>query len=250
MGRTLVGFGLVAVVCAAPVQAQNITEASQAEYAYLQKSPEALGKLGTWNASSKQFTLLVEYQTGAPRATGPAADIQRLVQQIWREQQLLAVAPSPRVAFDRMANIQRMQIQLARAQGQLQKGTPKGPQGPFKEFEMVAVDKAEVRMGFLPVRYDDKGNLKEYSKEELAKLRSGSKPGIPASFEDVAPGQLVKVVFAKASQKSANSASKKTSEEKKTGEEGADVPRLKVATIIILAESTDTSPKTSTRPKK
>lgn len=237
---------LVAILSAAFVQAQNITEATAAEHAYLQKLPEALGKLGTFNASSKQFTLLVEYQTGPPRAAGPAAEIQRLSQQLWREQQLLAVSPSPRVARDRMANIQRMQIQLVRAQGQFQsqavKNAGKGPQGPFKQFEMAATDKAEVRMGFLPVRYDDKGNLKEFSKEELVKLRGkDNKPGIPAGFDDLTPGQLVKVVFAKSSQKPASSASKKKSEDAP-----AETSRLQVATIVILAESTDrNNPKSS-----
>lgn len=239
---------MMAILSAASAQTQstNITDATPAEYGYLQKLPEAIGKLGSFNASSKQFTLLVEYQAGPPKVSGPLADIQRIVQSLAREQQMLAVAGSPRAVNDRLNNIQRLQVQLVRAQTQYRaeqaRNAAKGPQGPFKKFEMAAIEKAEVRMGFLPVRYDDKGNLKEYSKEEMAKFRSGGKIGIPATFEDLSAGQVIKVVLAKSSQKSSTSGSKKTSDDTPP-----EINRVQVATIIILAEPTDPNAKNSSR---
>lgn len=226
----------------------QVTEATTAEYAYLQKLSEATGKLGSLNAGSKQFTLLVEYRTSPPQASGAVAEMQRIMRNIAQQERQVAMSRNPAELSRRLAQLQAMQANLVRVQNQaraqMAKDSAKGPKGPFKEFEMAAVDGAEVRMGYLPVRYDDKGNIKEFTKEELAKLRGkDNKPGIPATFEDLQPGQIIKVVFAR------GATSSKQAEAKKADDDAVAVARPRVATIIILADSRDTTPTTSTSKK-
>ncbi|MBM4070214.1 MAG: hypothetical protein FJ271_14860 [Planctomycetes bacterium] len=226
----------------------QVTEATAAEYAYLQKLPETTGKLGSLNASSKQFSLLVEYQTGPAQTSGATAQLQRIMREIAQQERQVALSRNPEELQRRVAQLQRMQANLVRVQGQAQaqmaKSAARGPKGPFKEFELVATEKAEVRMGFLPVRYDDKGNIKEFTKEELAKLRGkDNKPGIPATFEDLQPGQIVKVVLARG-------AASKDPAKSKQKDDVETVVRPQVTMIVILAESKDTTPATSATKKK
>src|SRR5207244_4264746 len=56
-------------------------------------------------------------------------------------------------------------------------------------------DKVVLRKMFLETQYDDKGNIKEYTKEEKDKLRGKdtAKPGFDSKIEDLQTGQQVKV---------------------------------------------------------
>jgi hypothetical protein len=71
--------------------------------------------------------------------------------------------------------------------------------GPFivstsdTDYELEFVDNVPVRKLFLATEYDDMGNLKKYTKEQLAALKGkdSNKPGYEAKFDDLVPGQEV-----------------------------------------------------------
>jgi hypothetical protein len=68
-----------------------------------------------------------------------------------------------------------------------------------KDVELRAADEVKVRSLNPPIDYDDKGNVKKYTKKELAELKGPDKtlPGYTAEFESLAPNQVVKIYLAK-----------------------------------------------------
>lgn len=64
-----------------------------------------------------------------------------------------------------------------------------------KDYSLEIQEEAGVRKLFLSLEYDDTGNVKQYSDKEKDELRGKdkTKPGYVAKFEDVAPGQEVKL---------------------------------------------------------
>jgi hypothetical protein len=62
-----------------------------------------------------------------------------------------------------------------------------------KDFELVVEENVVVRTMYVGSEFDDMGNIKQYTKEQIAKLRGNdpSKPGYAARIEDILPGQEV-----------------------------------------------------------
>ncbi len=56
----------------------------------------------------------------------------------------------------------------------------------YKDFDLDLSEKIVVRKMFLETEYDDKGNLKTYTKEELKELKGkdSTKPGYTAKIEE------------------------------------------------------------------
>ncbi|MCS6851120.1 MAG: hypothetical protein NZ700_08140 [Gemmataceae bacterium] len=61
--------------------------------------------------------------------------------------------------------------------------------------ELQATDDAKIRLATPPPAFDDKGNIKVYTKAELDKLKGPDKrlPGYPGDFDNVRPGAVVSV---------------------------------------------------------
>lgn len=121
------------------------------------------------------------------------AAMQRMMQQ--RMQQAQAIQKAQQAMIQQYMQ-QMMKLQQAQANGQ---------KGGFKlvkdsiEFETPVSEKAVTRRETLPVEYDDKGNLKKFSAEELAKMKGPDKtaPGYMARFEDLTAGTPVRIYFGK-----------------------------------------------------
>lgn len=113
--------------------------------------------------------------------------------QKWYQQQQMAIA---------RANFQQKQQAYKNFQDQLpnqQKSIYGGPLTLYKCSE-----KLKVRSAIPPVEYDDKGNLKKYTKTELAAMKgTGTMPGYAADFSALKEGQLVDIYLAKAVAKTA-----------------------------------------------
>jgi hypothetical protein len=61
------------------------------------------------------------------------------------------------------------------------------------EFDLKMSPKVALRKQTLGMEYDSRGNVKEYTAEEKAKLRSAGLPGYKASDDELRPGSLVKL---------------------------------------------------------
>jgi hypothetical protein len=144
------------------------------------------------------------------------------------------------------------------------------------DFQME--ENVKVRMLQLPEQFDDKGNIKQYTREEKDELKGKDKklPGYESSIDSLKPGQIVQVVLAvhkkpRPTPPSSSTADKtKDSEKDKVKEIATDKPkdnvkdtpkevekdkdmtvqhRLQVRTIVIVKDS-DSSASPSNPSKK
>jgi hypothetical protein len=124
-------------------------------------------------------------------------DLNRIAQ---LEQQL-QTSRNPQQAAQHMMQLQQAmaQIQQHTAVAQIRQAGANSPlqyTTQKKTIEFHAGDTVTVRKMTLPTEYDEKGQPKKYTTEELRKLK-GSKPSLPgyeASLEDLTTGTVVKVI--------------------------------------------------------
>lgn len=93
-------------------------------------------------------------------------------------------------------------------------------------FDVVASDTVKVQANDPPPAFDEKGNFKKYTTKELADLK-GAGPGYPSEFENLRPGQIVKLNLAK---KAAPAAKPKGKDEPQPDN------RLRVTYILIMKD--------------
>jgi hypothetical protein len=187
--------------------------ATDEDYVALGYYKEVFGKLLELQ-ENKSMKLKVEYQLLEPKDPSEMPKVkgkgqkqiqqQRLQQQLLREYQKILNAKNP---YDQLVRLQQFQnrvmaLQAADAQKQFQAALdPRN--NPFKpvkysvEFELPIVPDVRVARATLPVEYDDKGNVVEYTKDELKKRKDPKMPGFTAKFEDLQVGQIIKVYLRK-----------------------------------------------------
>ena len=166
----------------------------------------------------------------------------------------------------------QFQIQQAQAQANMFQVVNATQKVDFQVAENV-----KVRVKDLPEQFDDKGNIKKYTKDELAELKGKDKnlPGYESSIDALKPGQMVQVKLVvhkkprPATSSSSSSASKdkdadkeiatdkdkpkepakdKPKEPAKDKEEASVEHKLQVVTIVIVKDSDSTQ--ASTNPAK
>lgn len=215
------------------------TRGTDAEYAYLNKMKEVVGKITFTSPTSNSLTFAVEtshYEAnpqankgnnnnnngGRPSAFRGGRNTQ--VQQRYNNNNnnrrpgsnnsrsgfrggagnSAAMQQQARM-MQQLQQAQQAQIQAyMKAIQQAQQNVAKGlaPNGAklvteSKEFDIPVSEKVITRRMTLPADYDDKGNLKTYSKEELAKLKgTDNRPGYAARIDDLQPGAQVKLFLA------------------------------------------------------
>lgn len=190
---------------------------------------EVTGKLVRVESSAKTLAVQVEFQqvemTGAGVARPNPANTQaaqeayrrqqetmRQMQDMMRQQQEIMRIQDPRERASRMqqmmTRMQQQQMQQQMQQRQIAASTraQQAPQqSPFRmvtkkqDLDIQAADEVKVRVQYPPPGFDDKGNPKKYSPEELKKLKgpNPSLPGYVGDFEELRPGMLVKVSLAR-----------------------------------------------------
>ena len=163
-------------------------------------SGQFTGYLLTTPGTDRTFTLRVQYQDlqlkpNAQRTANNANNqANRQLQQIARLQQQMAKSKSP---AQQMAQIQRivaqMQVGQARAQQNLYNVVTR-----YQDIDFQAEETVKVRTMELPEQFDEKGNLKKYTTEELKQLKGKDKdlPGYESAFESLKEGQLIRVTLA------------------------------------------------------
>jgi hypothetical protein len=195
------------------------------------------GKLKEMDANSqKEFT--VEVQTTVPNPQGFQALAQ--AQANWQQRQ---------INLFRQNNPRQRAIDAANLQRDIARDLPKLKAGCYKtqpyDVKLRAADKMRVRTLFLPIDYDDKGNVKKYTKKEKEALRGPDKslPGYTSEMEALHAGQTVMVYLAKGqanpvpnSKKGAKGAAKLNPDDD-AGDIGDQRPE--VVMIVIMAEPKD-----------
>jgi hypothetical protein len=170
------------------------TPATKEEYAQLMKYKELTGKIIRLDSETREFAILADLKRLEPKP-GAQAKLnqaqQRLQQQILREQQHLARIRDPYRQMQEYQNfLNRIQQQAGTNFNALFKVVT-----DRKEFNLQGTDKTIVRLAKLPVVYDEKGNVKEYTEQEKKekKGKDSKLPGYEAVFGNLEVGQLVKI---------------------------------------------------------
>jgi hypothetical protein len=89
-------------------------------------------------------------------------------------------------------------------------------------------DDVKVRTPAPPTAFDDKGNVKQYTQEELKELRKDKLPGFPADKEDLRQGQTIYVTVARLKSPA------KKDEPKESGGKEMPANEKPLATLIVI----------------
>lgn len=176
--------------------------------------------------------------------------LQQLELQIERLQMQILMSEARALAACERQQLQVMMSQLrnlAAASHQGNVGTPANTKltKGTKEFRLEAQNDVIVRRWAPPLAYDDKGNVKPHTKEELKVLRgkNPSLPGYTASYEDLQAGQMVKMYLP----------APKVKNDKQIAKDDADRAKAKlpqVRMILILADAVGRDPQLAHIKKK
>ena len=178
------------------------------------------GKLVSVPGSDGMFTVNVESDHFKPNPN-ENRQATRDQQQVARLQTDLANARNPKEyaqRLQRLANdLQRIQADSLKPNGKVVK--------EYKEVDFHAADGVKVRTLNPPTKFDDKGNPKVYTKEELKELKGkdADLPGYEAKAEDLKVNDTVKVTLARPKP------AKKDDDAK-----DADVKKGNEATVIVV----------------
>jgi hypothetical protein len=227
------------------------------------------GKLKATPGSDRSFTLTVEYQhlelknaNQLPKSNAALRNLTKDAQKVSRLQQQVANAKKPQDQVKRLTELQnavaQLQLQAARANIDIQQlfkvVTNK------KNIDFHAAEDVKVRTLIEPVTFDEKGNVKRYSKEELKELKGKDSklPGYESSFDQLQAGQILKVTLARAKEP-AKSEKDKDSDKDDDKDKDKDTDKDKAAdknadkksevTLIIIKSDPTTSSDTS-KPSK
>lgn len=115
-----------------------------------------------------------------------------------------------------------------------------------KNIEFQTADGVKVRTMLLPEAFDEKGNLKKYTKEELAQLKGEDKnaAGYEFSLDKLEVGQKVRVTLAAAPRK----AEDKENKDKDAGD--ATEKKMQVKSIVVLEAAENAQPAGKGKAKK
>ena len=143
----------------------------------------------------------VQLKPGA--ANNENRDVQRLVrdqERIEKTQVEIARARNMgeynRLVRQLAGEVERLQAQTLRLQ--LQGNSDYTVKKEFKDIDFHTADDVKVRIMTPPVQYDDKGNIKEYTKDELKALKGKDSdlPGYESTLDYLKTGDTIKVTLA------------------------------------------------------
>jgi hypothetical protein len=178
--------------------------ATDQDYKLLQSIKDMTGKLASINTMSVTFRLDIPHLEPNPKYRPPKGNNRQYqqLQNIYRQQAKIMATRNP---FQRQLRMQELMATIQRDQFQQMMQAAAASNNPnnqpfvlahqYKDFELELAEKVALRKMFLENEYDDKGNLKTYTKEEKAELRGKdtTKPGYQAKIEDLQSGLQVKI---------------------------------------------------------
>jgi len=182
------------------------------------------------NNAQKDFTVQVTTKV-AELNQGSVSRMQDLQRQFAQHQQQAVTARNLQQRQQALQQMQSVQGQMVQAQRDMYRY-----KDVTQDYKLRAGENIKVRSYAPPIDYDEKGNLKKYTADELKALRGKEGlPGYTAEWEAVRAGQVVHVYLAKAAvvAKGGDKKGKKIDEL----DEGATLQaRPEVVMIMILQE--------------
>jgi hypothetical protein len=197
------------------------------------------GKLVSAPDADRMFTVKVQYQQLAPNAKLRAsAGLQQQYARILQMQARMAANPRN---FNPVAlqQLQTAVLQFQRQLGSAQAGAVKMT-NVSQNVDFQAAEDVKVRFLHLPTSYDDKGNLKKYTTEEIKELKGKDTNlrGYESSVEALKAGMLVEVKLARHQARSALATKGKEADPKgKAKDEPKDrsvEKKMQVQLIVIV----------------
>jgi hypothetical protein len=215
---------------------------------------EFTGKLKTTPGSDRSFTVTVEYShlelknaNQLPKNNTALKNLARDAQKVTRLQQQVAKAKRPQDQVKRLTELQhavaQLQLQAVRANLDVQQ--------LFKvvthkqDIAFHAAEDVKVRTLNPPVTFDEKGNIKNYTRDELKDLKGKDNklPGYESSLDQLQAGQLVKVTLARTpdSAKSDKDNDKEKDADKDKDKDQSSDKKSEVTLILIKSDVTAAS---------
>jgi len=169
------------------------------DYNALVQAGQVTGKVANLGSSGNSFTLQVEYKVLEPKTTGKGTSgntLQHEEEVLLKEQERLMKTQNP---LQRIAALQHL------ASHSQHYASYNATHSPFKvattthDFEVQAAEDVKVRILQLPDAFDEKGNAKKYTAQELKDLKGSntSLPGYTSEFANLKNGQTVTVTISK-----------------------------------------------------
>jgi hypothetical protein len=155
------------------------------------------GKLVSAPDSDRMFTLAVSYPEIVPNPNyKPDRNIQREINRINQLHAQAARSRNARQVQNDINQINQLSMQLQRQIAQAQANAIKIVQRTAN-VDFQAEENVKVRIMVLPEAFDDKGNIKKYTAEELKELRGkdSNLPGYESTTAALKPGQTVRVLL-------------------------------------------------------
>jgi hypothetical protein len=212
----------------------KVEEATFQDYAKLNTMRDVLALFTRVEVNDIQtgtsLVMKIPYQTLDPKnAQGITNQNNRLQRLLAQQQQAVSIQNPAK----QLAKLQQLQTQINNLQQQMLAKLKFKTN--YKEIELQPTDKFEVRWQKPKVEFDDKGNVKEYTKDELKKLKGNdpNKVGYAGVLEDLAEGQYVRVSLVPAKKPAASKSSKDSESSDLVTNPFADRPRISM--VLILA---------------
>jgi len=213
MGRklccTLPALGLLVLLPSAILaqkKNQEVSElATDQDYKGLQSIKDMTGKLAAVNTMSVTFRLDIPHLVPNPKYHPPKGNANQQynqLQSIYRQQAQIMATKNP---IQRQIKMQQLMATMQSAQYQQLIQAAVANSNPnnqpfmlahqYKDYDLDLSETVAIRKMDLEKEYDDKGNIKTYTKEEKAELKGKdpTKPGYKAKIEDLATNQYVKI---------------------------------------------------------
>jgi hypothetical protein len=150
---------------------------------------DAGGKIKTVDPTYKTFTLTIELQHLEVDQKALTASKQK-VDEILRQEQQLMQEKNPKTRAQLFKDLQQKLNSLGTGTSPYKIITDK------KDFDLQAADDVKVRTLNPPLAFDDKGNVVQYTIDDLKKLKGDERlPGYPADFSAVKQGALVFIIL-------------------------------------------------------
>lgn len=197
-----------------------------------------MGTLSHVEADGKSLTFHYHYQSLVSKKQNNRIQylMGRLQNLVLQQDQIKLIA-DPAKRIQRLQNlaarIENLKAKLATAQANGKVTTAR------KEFDLQAIDEVKIRLVDLPVEYDEDGNVIKYSAKQRKELKGkGNLPGYRGSWENLTPGQTVKLYLLPPKRKPADKGKGKVEVKDKAAFdllEEPDKPLIKM--IVVLAEA-------------
>jgi hypothetical protein len=185
---------------------QEVSElATDQDYKLLQSVKDLTGKLAAVNTMSVTFRLDIPHLVPNPKYHPPKGNTTQQHQQlqsIYRQQAQIMATKNP---IQRQIKMQQLMATMQSAQYQQLIQAAVANSNPnnqpfmlahqYKDYDLDLSETVAIRKMELEKVYDDKGNIKTYSKEEKVDLKGSdpTKPGYKAKMEDLQTNQYVKI---------------------------------------------------------